>query len=178
VKIWQAARATSAATTFFDPVVIDGESFVDGATGANNPVNYLWSEADDVWGHGDGLDTAKVKCLVSIGTGVPALTSFDSDIPGIVKSLKAISTDTEETASMFQKHHSKLFQSGNAFRFNVMKGLETVGLQEIKKWNEIKAATQLYIQEEETFVKLKKCALMLQERGCAFVQLFELLLIG
>ncbi|KAI0413294.1 hypothetical protein F5X98DRAFT_352301 [Xylaria grammica] len=165
VKIWQAVRATSAATTFFDPMTIDDETFVDGATGANNPVNYLWSEAGDVWGNGDELDPVNVKCLVSIGTGVPALTSFGSDIPGIAKALKAISTDTEETANLFQQHHSKLFKNGNAFRFNVSKGLEAVGLQEVEKWSQIKGATLSYIQQEQTFVNLRKCALMLQQRG-------------
>ncbi|KAH7021523.1 acyl transferase/acyl hydrolase/lysophospholipase [Microdochium trichocladiopsis] len=39
-KVWQACRATSAATTFFDPVAIGfpPEEFVDGALGMNNPV--------------------------------------------------------------------------------------------------------------------------------------------
>jgi patatin-like phospholipase/acyl hydrolase len=36
----EACRATSAATSFFDPIAVGrfGEEFVDGATGANNPV--------------------------------------------------------------------------------------------------------------------------------------------
>lgn len=46
VKIWEACRATSAATSFFDPIAIGryGE-FVDGATGANNPIRELWIQA-------------------------------------------------------------------------------------------------------------------------------------
>ena len=45
-KIWEAGRATSAASSF-DPITIDdfGESFVDGATGANNPMYEVWNEA-------------------------------------------------------------------------------------------------------------------------------------
>ncbi|KAK3299555.1 uncharacterized protein B0H64DRAFT_371884 [Chaetomium fimeti] len=164
-KIWEAARATSAATTFFDPITIGGETFVDGATGANNPINYLWTEAGDVWGDGEGLDVARVKCLVSIGTGSPSLVPFGPDVAGLAKALKAISTDTEATASVFQKHHSKLFANGYAFRFNVAAGLESVGLHEVEKWNDIAAATRAYIQEEDTFIKVKKCALMLQERA-------------
>ena len=166
VKIWEAARATSAATTFFDPITIGGETFVDGATGANNPINYLWSEAGDVWGDGEGLDAARVKCLVSIGTGLPSSVPFGPDVAGVARALKAISTDTEVTASVFQKHHSKLFTNGQAFRFNVVTGLESIGLQEVEKWEDIAAATRAYIQEQDTFIKLKKCALMLQERQC------------
>ena len=46
-RIWEAARATSAASSFFDPIKIGqfGEEFVDGAVGANNPVAQLWNEA-------------------------------------------------------------------------------------------------------------------------------------
>jgi patatin-like phospholipase/acyl hydrolase len=39
-KIWEACRATSAATSFFDSIAIGPyeEEFVDGALRANNPV--------------------------------------------------------------------------------------------------------------------------------------------
>src|ERR1700731_2295324 len=37
--IWQAARATSAAPTFFAPVVIDDVRYADGGTGYNNPAD-------------------------------------------------------------------------------------------------------------------------------------------
>ncbi|KAJ5471427.1 FabD/lysophospholipase-like protein, partial [Penicillium desertorum] len=37
--ICQAALATSAATTFFDPVKIGDRTFADGGLGANNPVD-------------------------------------------------------------------------------------------------------------------------------------------
>ncbi|KAJ5047785.1 hypothetical protein J3E74DRAFT_283391 [Bipolaris maydis] len=42
VTIWEACRATSAATSFFDSIAIRwfGEQFVDGATGANNTSVY------------------------------------------------------------------------------------------------------------------------------------------
>ena len=166
VKIWEAARATSAATTFFDSITINDETFVDGATGANNPIAYLWTEAGDVWGGGNGLFEADIKCVVSIGTGIPSLTAFGPDLIQVGKALKAISIDTEETADSFQKQHTKLFQEGKAFRFNVTKGLENIGLEDTSKWKEIKAATRLYIQTEDTFVRLKKCALNLQEREC------------
>jgi predicted acylesterase/phospholipase RssA len=51
-KIWEAARATSAATTFFKPITIGDETFIDGATGANNPVRYMLAEARDVFNNG------------------------------------------------------------------------------------------------------------------------------
>jgi patatin-like phospholipase/acyl hydrolase len=46
-KIWEAARATSAASTFFEPIEIGPhrQVFLDGGTGANNPVQLLVNEA-------------------------------------------------------------------------------------------------------------------------------------
>lgn len=45
--------------------------FNDVATGANNPVRHLWTEAADKW-CSLPLDES-VRCLVSIGTGEPAM---------------------------------------------------------------------------------------------------------
>jgi patatin-like phospholipase/acyl hydrolase len=37
-KIWEAARATSAASTFFEPIRIGNQRYVDGALKYNNPI--------------------------------------------------------------------------------------------------------------------------------------------
>jgi predicted acylesterase/phospholipase RssA len=52
VTIWEACRATSAAFSLFDSIALGrfGEEFVDGATGANNPVWQLWDQAKQLWG--------------------------------------------------------------------------------------------------------------------------------
>ncbi|KAK0640003.1 Patatin group M-2 [Lasiodiplodia hormozganensis] len=165
-KIWEAARATSAATTFFEPITINDEGFVDGATGANNPVKFLLSEARDIWGEPDGHLEDNIKCLVSIGTGIPSLTPFGPSLKQVGKALKAIATNTEQEADIFRKEHTKLFQSGKAFRFNVNRGLESIGLEEESKWGAIKAATREYVQSEETHIQIKTCALNLKEREC------------
>lgn len=164
--VWEAARATSAATTFFEPITIGDETFVDGATGANNPIQHLWSEAADVWGLQDNQLEENIKCLVSIGTGIPSLNAFGPGLKGVAKALKAIATETETTASLFRKHHTQLFQSGKAFRFNVVRGLEMIGLEETSKWGAIKAATRNYVQTEEVRVEMKACAANLLEREC------------
>jgi hypothetical protein len=58
--------------TFFDLIAVD--QFVDGATGANNPVREMWDQAQLVW----GLEPlkGKVKFLVSIGTGMLSLKTL------------------------------------------------------------------------------------------------------
>jgi len=65
--IWQAARATSAAPTFFKPIHIDipppGDTYVDGGLTYNNPAELAVAETTRLW-----PQRTKI-CLVSIGTG-------------------------------------------------------------------------------------------------------------
>jgi predicted acylesterase/phospholipase RssA len=165
-KIWEAGRATSAASSFFDPITIGsfGESFVDGATGANNPVYEVWNEAQDMWPSGSLED--KVKCLVSIGTGVPSLTPFKGDLIGIGKSLLAIATETEKTAERFSRDKSRLEDAGRYYRFNVLRGLEDIGLEDSKRKNAIVAATDRYIESQVVFKQMKACADSMSGREC------------
>ncbi|CAK7198610.1 hypothetical protein SEUCBS139899_001274 [Sporothrix eucalyptigena] len=163
--IWQACRATSAATTFFDPIAIGpfDEEFVDGALGANNPINFLWNQAQDIWG--DQLES-KLQCVVSIGTGVPNLQPVRDDVLGIWKTLKDIATETEKTAQQFHRDKASLYDEGRYFRFNVDQGLQEIGLEESKKKKEIAAATRHYIESQIVFRQMQACANNLAGREC------------
>ncbi|RYP67510.1 hypothetical protein DL771_007210 [Monosporascus sp. 5C6A] len=154
--IFSACRATSAATTFFDPITIGpfNKQFVDGALGANNPVYALWNQAQDVWG---GQLRASLKCLVSIGTGVPALKPVRDDVLGIWATLKDLATETEKTAQLFHRDKSDLDEEGRYYRFNVDRGLEEIGLVEEKKKTEIAAATRRYVESQAVFKQMKAC---------------------
>jgi predicted acylesterase/phospholipase RssA len=165
-KIWEAARATSAASSFFDPITIGDfeESFVDGATGANNPVYELWVEAQDIWPLGSLED--KVKCLVSMGTGVPSLAPFKNDLMGIGKSLLAIATESEKTAERFSRDKSRLDKTQRYYRFNVLRGLEDIGLEESQRKNAIIAATDRYIESQAVFKQMTACADIMSGREC------------
>jgi hypothetical protein len=66
-KIWEAARATSAAPTFFKQMTIEidklKQTYGDGGLGYNNPSQLALVEAKSLW------PSSKSLCLVSIGTG-------------------------------------------------------------------------------------------------------------
>jgi hypothetical protein len=158
LKIWEAARATSAASGFFDSITAGafGESFVDGATGANNPVHEVWNEAQDLWPSPSFEEN--VRCLVSIGTGVPSLTPFKGSLIGIFEVLKKIATETQKTAERFSREKAKLGNEGRYHRFDVVRGLENVGLEEKEKLSEIVAASDRYIESEAVFRQMKICA--------------------
>lgn len=163
--IWQACRATSAATTFFESIAIGPfeEQFIDGALGANNPVYALWSQAQDVWGDRLSRD---LRCLVSIGTGVPALKPVRDDVLGIAATLKELATETEKTAEQFRRDKSSLDDQGRYYRFNVLHGLENVGLEESKKKRDIAAATGRYVASQDVLKHMKACASGLAGKQC------------
>ncbi|KAF5570497.1 calcium-independent phospholipase a2 [Fusarium phyllophilum] len=66
-KIWEAARATSAAPTFFQPFVHPEtkRSYVDGALMHNNPVSLAYSEVEKIW-----PGSLPPDIILSIGTGM------------------------------------------------------------------------------------------------------------
>ena len=65
VPIWQVARATSAAPTYFKPMTIDGRQYLDGGFGSNNPVVEIYDEIRRMNNHAKKC----VRILISIGTG-------------------------------------------------------------------------------------------------------------
>lgn len=169
-RIWEVARATSAAPTFFDTITIGGEKFGDGALRANNPVKELEEEARDVWGRRDLTWNFELNthCLVSIGTGKIRLDSFRETLVGlqIFQSLVQILTDTEDTANHFHRIHTALFQKGHAFRFNVDQGMEDVKLEEVEEIGKVEAMARRYISREDVCISFGRCAQQLNTRGC------------
>jgi predicted acylesterase/phospholipase RssA len=144
--IWQAARATSAAVTFFDPIEIGGIQFVDGATGLNNPVEVVLEEAKSIWP--DAI--RRIQCIVSIGTGVPDLRDFGDNLKEVAHTLKDISTQTERTEERFFKLYADLGLGGRYFRYNVREGLGGVGLDEHSEAGRIVVATERYLDDPRT----------------------------
>jgi Patatin-like phospholipase len=166
-RIWEVARATSAATSFFDPIVIGGERFVDGATGANNPIHQLWTEATDTFSKGLNWRLEDhIQSLVSVGTGKLHLTAFSTSLLDIGKVLVDIATNSDQIADTFHKLHSNLYLERRAFRFNVGQGLENIGLEEESKMPDIQAVTRRYIQTEEVFTLMRECVENLRRRDC------------
>jgi len=165
VRIWEAARATSAASTYFDPISIGKpkKEFLDGGTGANNPVRHVWDEADDLLPQKQTLPE-NLSCLVSIGTGQPGYKPFESTAVGIGKALLNIATETENTANQFHRAQSRLFDSQICFRFNVPRGLGDIGLAETEQMGAIEAMTDAYLQTETVQSSMRSCVERLGER--------------
>lgn len=164
--IWQAALATSAATSFFDPVKIDDCTYVDGAMGANNPAKEVEHEADNIWCETTGKLEPLVKCFISLGTGNGGINPInDKAWNFVVQSLKNVATDTKVTAQDVATRW-KYLQNTRYFRFNVEQGLQDVGLEEYKEIDLMEAATKDYLDHEDTQPRVRNCVANLRTKKC------------
>jgi hypothetical protein len=165
--IWEAARATSAAPTFFEAADISirpgiTERFVDGAMGHNNPVQELYAEAKNVFPHVD------VDCIISLGTGSSARGElsrprlWERKIPtNVIDALKHITVNCQKS------HEAMLEQFKDKpdvyFRFNVDAGLEKIGLGEWERLGDVRSITLDYLAGFEARQRMAAAAKILQQ---------------
>lgn len=167
--IWEAARATSAASGFFDPISIGkhGQEYVDAGLGCNNPVGEVWTEAQDIWSPKQGELATLVKCFISIGTGNPGTSQIKNKaFKMFTETLKDIATETEQTAENFERSHRGLFDQQRYFRFNVDQGLQHVGLEEFEREKEIASATETYIDQFRIRTQIENSSQALKNKEC------------
>lgn len=175
VTICEAARATSAAPTFFKRQEIDHQGqtreLVDGAMGANNPTRLLVAEAQSVFPLSRG-----VSCIVSIGTGKKDISDVKAPnlfqrivMPGVpfsaLRAMKDITTDCEAVSEELER---RFYDTPNLYhRFNVERGLEKIGLGEYKQLGVIKSKTIQYLQEVLVEKKAEQASLSLLDNAIA-----------
>ncbi|KAL9622655.1 MAG: hypothetical protein Q9160_002965 [Pyrenula sp. 1 TL-2023] len=159
MKVWQAARATSAAPTFFKRLRIGHktaqEEFLDGGLGFNNPSKILLDEMVKLYGDQD------ISCIVSIGAGKTNITEYKMQsffgklIPTeLIDVLKNMAVDCEETEVEMSKKFLK--KPGVYFRFNVEHGLQGVGLEEWKELGNITSKTNEYLLDHKLDLVVKE----------------------
>ena len=155
-KIWEAARATSAAPTFFKRIVIgqNKQPYIDGGLGCNNPSQLILNEARALFGA-----ARHIGCLVSIGTGQAKVTDikkpgfFQQILPtDVIDALKKITTDCDTTHQEMLRRFTGLRDT--YFRLNVDQGMQGIGLSKWEKLSIVEAHTVQYMEMEEVEKKL------------------------
>ncbi|KAH7111138.1 acyl transferase/acyl hydrolase/lysophospholipase [Dendryphion nanum] len=165
MTICDAALATSAASSFFDPVSIGARVFVDGALGANNPVDEVEGEASNIWCPQTGDLKPLVKCFISIGTGNPGTRAIKDSMLGFLsETLVRITTETEYTGRKFIARWRRHYDENRLFRFNVDQGLQGVDLAEYKEEGTIEAATGQYLEYQEQRFRMRDCVRNLRSK--------------
>jgi hypothetical protein len=66
----------------------------------------------------------------------------------------------------FRRERLLLDSTGRYYRFNVVRGLEDIGLEEAKKVKEMAAATRRYISSQEVHKQMQACAGSIAGREC------------
>lgn len=166
--ICQAALATSATTTFFDPAAIGNRSFADGGL-ANNPVNEVEEEASNIWCSETADLKPLVKCFISIGPGTPNMNAFEKNM---LKTLLDIATETERTQSDFISRWAKQSDENRYFRFNIDQGLQSIGLDEYEKQGQMEAATELYLTHAAQKFRVRGCIQNLSLKQGVYIESF------
>jgi patatin-like phospholipase/acyl hydrolase len=152
-KIWEVARATSAATTFFPSIACGHQEidFIDAGFGHNNPSEVLTSEAEDVF-HGEPSD-----CIVSIGTGLSGVVAIKDTRLSIVSALKNMATNSEAV----HRRLAKRLPEELYFRFDVTRGLDDITLYDWEKSSRVSAHTANYLAEVHAERSINRCARIL-----------------
>ena len=151
-RIWEAARATSAAPRLFKQIKIGDPrreiSYVDGALGCNNPVNYVISEAIREFG-----ESRPVGCILSVGTGLHRVPGFEPPsgsrrlLPiDLIKVLTRMATDSDEAETQMSKKFRNVADLYH--RLNAGIELGEIKLYEWKRLSEVQAHTNAYLNTE------------------------------
>jgi chorismate mutase len=177
-EIWKVARATSAAPTYFSPVIIDDKEYYDGGIGNNNPVMLMLEEVA-AKAETKSYDEA-MSIVVSIGAGLkpskrlrakhkfPRITSLRplKAISKVLDKLKETSTDSE------RDHHTveRMFRQIKFDHYYRWNGGGEVGGLALDEWHPnpkghkpatdkfIEMEVKHYMSQEDIRQEVDKCA--------------------
>ncbi len=164
VLIWEAARATTAASSYFKPQKLGtpARAYIDAALVLNNPLESVIDQAIEEFGSGKRLG-----CVVSIGTGtrdvqllVPSgwrrMIHGPGYYPSLINLMKNTLTDTEKA---HRKQLAKLDGfPGAYYRFNVPDAAERVKLYHYKQIPLLKDMTAEYLGQPNVATKIRQVA--------------------
>jgi len=152
-SIVQAARATTAAPTFFKAIEFGyptAQQYLDGGLRCNNPVASVVDEARSLYPDRD------ISCVLSLGTGTTRVIglehpdAFQNMLPtNLIGVLRGIATDCDEQSEAMAKQLNQRDKPNSYFRLNVNEGLRNVSLAEWSRMNEVETHTVQYLRKNE-----------------------------
>ncbi|QRV93310.1 patatin-like phospholipase protein [Ceratobasidium sp. AG-Ba] len=171
-KIWEAARATTAAPAYFERVIVGKDEYVDGGLQVNNPVIAAIIEGRATFGQ-----ARNIGCTLSIGTGVPPdmALSNNSGVSGapfnlwnLVETLMSLATNSQLTHLQTQELSKMKGFAGDYYRFNAKVDFpreddpkfrdKMIGLDDVASLPKFKEMTFKYLGKPEVQESIKACA--------------------
>ncbi len=157
-SIVQAARATTAAPTFFKAIEFGhptAQRYLDGGLWCNNPVKYVMDEARSL--HPD----RPISCVLSLGTGTTRVIGLERPdafqnmlSTNFIRVLRGIATDCDEQSEAMAKQLNQRDKPNLYFRLNVNEGLQNVSLAEWSRLNEVESHTVQYLRTNDVGQKV------------------------
>ena len=132
IPIWEVARATSAAPTYFEPVKIEGLEYIDGGFGANNPSDELYREVKKM----HNGSTKAVRLLISIGTGINTSSTRFTNKSGIFRYLNYMNF-AKKWATDSQRTHGYMIENAkqDGFKYHRLNVEDGIGNMKLDEWN-------------------------------------------
>jgi predicted acylesterase/phospholipase RssA len=156
--IWEAARATSAAPNYFNPMVINYHRYVDGGIDVNNPAEVLWKE----------FEGSKIGVLVSMGTHNTRPLSKDRfRCNSWYGSLRGFDVELMKDRQSSQVHSRMVEVTAESktpyFRFDIVDGLGKISLDSWGKttMGVIRDISAAHVKQDSVAENLRKCAKIL-----------------
>lgn len=149
VKIWEAARATSAAPAFFSPITIGklGVSYIDGAvSGHCNPAVLAREEAEALW------PEREIGLLLSLGTGSPTEVSLSGQVSQKLIGFIGLSANTVQVHESMIRSYNQTHEPGFSpyVRLSVEHTIDKVRMDDHEQMGHIASCTQTYLEKEAT----------------------------
>ncbi|WYZ45915.1 hypothetical protein EsH8_IX_000140 [Colletotrichum jinshuiense] len=149
-EMWEALRATSAASTYFKAYRHQNVGYVDGAFKSNNPIFEVHHEASDLWPERDIF-------LVSIGTGTKPSAPLGGHVLKLARSMTKLVTATEGSWLRFHRTHKQLAEDNRLFRFSAP-GIGEVDLGNYKMIANVSMRTETYLRETDVLRNITACS--------------------
>ena len=166
ITIWQAARATSAAPNYFEPMplALYSTNFttacIDAAFGFNNPGETMLEEAKKIEDplNGDYSAIDRTGLFLSIGTGLQDAVRLESKgfwewlsekyrVPlAIVKGMQAVTTSTEQAHRHLESQLSARPENQRYWRFNPYGDVGRVELDDHTRIAQMQLDTDIYME--------------------------------
>ena len=157
-SIVQAARATTAAPTFFKAIEFGhptAQRYLDGGLRCNNPVKYVVEEARSLH------PGRSISCVLSLGTGTTRVIglerpdAFQNMLPiNLIRVLRGIAADCDEQSETMAKQLNQRDKPNLYFRLNVNDGFQNVSLAEWSRMNEVETHTVQYLKTNDVGQKV------------------------
>ncbi|KAL2884830.1 Vegetative incompatibility protein HET-E-1 [Ceratocystis lukuohia] len=143
-KVWNVARATSAAVTFFDSIKLgrDDIEFIDASYGYNNPCEVLIREAKKQFPDEEMI-------ILSIGAGLGDVVEIKDSKSSVLEALSTMAASSKQTDLRLRETYgrTKVYH-----RFNVQNGLKDTSISDWHELSNISAHTMNYLNENNDVV--------------------------